>query len=66
MSAPPSPHIGQTTHSKHPHKSRGRPPALDFPDHEIKAASDGDVRYERADNGGLLTNRTAYPVCTLI
>lgn len=36
MSAPPS-----------PHKKRDRPPALDIPDEDRKAVSDGEIRYNR-------------------
>ncbi|KAI0948418.1 hypothetical protein AcV7_009169 [Taiwanofungus camphoratus] len=45
MSAPPSPNIGQVAHEKGRTKRRERPPTLVFGD--PKAASDGDVRYER-------------------
>lgn len=39
MSAPPSPHLS--------HKKRDRPPALDIPDEDRKAVSDGEIRYNR-------------------
>lgn len=42
MSAPPSPH---ESHGNTQHKKKDRPPALDIPDDERKAASDGEVRY---------------------
>ncbi|KZT11457.1 uncharacterized protein LAESUDRAFT_692333 [Laetiporus sulphureus 93-53] len=45
MSAPPSPIIGPVAHDKGLTKRRDRPPTLNFGDQ--KAASDGDVRYER-------------------
>ncbi|CAL1703908.1 unnamed protein product [Somion occarium] len=45
MSAPPSPRIGPSSIDKSRSKRRERPPALEFPD--PKAASDGDVRYDR-------------------
>ncbi|CCM02908.1 uncharacterized protein FIBRA_05022 [Fibroporia radiculosa] len=45
MSAPPSPHSGQLGHDKGRTKKKDRPPTLVFGD--PKAASDGDVQYER-------------------
>ncbi|KAF8078194.1 CMGC/DYRK/DYRK2 protein kinase [Lyophyllum atratum] len=58
MSAPPSPHI---SHGNTPHKKKDRPPALDIPDDERKASSDGELRYEQGmDNGHL--NRKAQQI----
>ncbi|KZT20255.1 hypothetical protein NEOLEDRAFT_881230 [Neolentinus lepideus HHB14362 ss-1] len=59
MSAPPSPHTAQVASSKGQSKRRDRPPALELTD--VKAASDGDVRYERA--GAVDTRKSQQQVC---
>jgi hypothetical protein len=46
MSAPPSPHI---SYSNIQHKKKDRPPALDIPQDNIHASSDGEIRYQHAN-----------------
>ncbi|KDR81400.1 hypothetical protein GALMADRAFT_113652 [Galerina marginata CBS 339.88] len=47
MSAPPSPHFGHSAKRIASNKKKDRPEALDIPDEDRKAVSDGEIRYER-------------------
>ncbi|KAG5645025.1 hypothetical protein DXG03_007204 [Asterophora parasitica] len=58
MSAPPSPHI---SHGNTPYKKKDRPPALDIPDDERKALSDGELRYGQGKHNGELNHLVQNP-----
>ncbi|KAG6811482.1 hypothetical protein H0H92_007174, partial [Tricholoma furcatifolium] len=55
MSAPPSPHPNISHISK-----KDRPPPLDIPSDERKAASDGEVRYSRHKDVKLLSHKPQH------
>ncbi|EPQ58536.1 hypothetical protein GLOTRDRAFT_104421 [Gloeophyllum trabeum ATCC 11539] len=61
MSAPPSPRTAQVASSKAYSKRRDRPPALALT--EPNAASDGDVRYERAAGADARKPHAQQQVC---
>jgi len=65
MSAPPSPHIRQVAPGNVQHRKKDRPLALEIPENDTKAVSDGEVCYGRANSNGDAQIHTVQQVRTL-
>ncbi|KAG6816950.1 hypothetical protein H0H87_001465 [Tephrocybe sp. NHM501043] len=59
MSAPPSPHV---SHPSTLHSKKDRPPPLDIPANDRKAASDEEIRYAQPNDGHRVVSQKPQPI----